>query len=109
MRVLTRSLVLAHNGRVQVSLACPLAETLGCSGTATLDSLKKGGRAVTRLGRASFRVGAGQSHLYSIKLSHAEQRLVRKLRQLGVELIVRATDSAHNHRTTTKRLTLRAG
>lgn len=110
VRVLTRALTSSHKGLVRISLRCPLTETLGCRGTVTLDTVAKlagHGRSVARLGRTRFRIGGGQTRTITVRLSSRARRLLRRHHRLSAKALISATDSAHNHRSTSRRLTLR--
>jgi hypothetical protein len=95
---------------VRITLRCPLAETLGCRGTATLDTVAKlaaHGRSVARLGRAGFHIGGGQTHTITIRLKRRARQLLSQHHKLAARVLISASDSAHNHRTTGRRLSLR--
>ncbi len=110
VRVLSRKLSETRSGRVLLSLGCPLTETLGCRGTATLDTTAKlaaHGHSVALLGRGRFRIGGGQSRTIKIKLSSRARRLLRQHHKLATKVLISAVDSADNHKATSRRLTLR--
>ena len=106
-------LAAAGKGLLTLEIGCPLAETLGCHGSVKLEtaakvSASRRGAAPSRLalGSVRFRVGAGQKRTVEIKLSRSGRAFVRKHHRLRVRAIVTAVDTAGNHRTTVKRLTL---
>ena len=110
VRVLSRKLRSTRSGRVRLSLGCPLTETLGCSGTATLDTsvkLSAHRHAVARLARGRFRIGGGQTGTITIKLSTRARRLLHQHHKLATEVLISAVDSADNHSATSRRLSLR--
>jgi hypothetical protein len=102
IRVAGRKLTLGRNGRVRVSLRCPVTEPLGCRGTVRLVTR----RGSSRLGSAKFTVGGGQSRSVAIRVSARGKRLVRT-KTLKARLIVTVRDSAGNRRRVTAPVTVR--
>jgi streptogramin lyase len=104
MKVLTRLLKLGRASKVKLELGCPLTEALGCRGTVTLETAAKH---QIRLGKTGFRIGGGQTRTLTIRLTHRGSSVVHASPSLPVRLVVSATDSSHNKRTTVKELKLR--
>jgi hypothetical protein len=107
--------LVARNGRVAISLGCPLTEPLGCRGRVRLATVRRfaagastgAPRRVLRLGTARFRIGGGQTRAVTIVVSLRGRALVGRLGRLRVRAIAVAEDSAGNRRTTVRRLIMR--
>jgi streptogramin lyase len=117
MVVASRRLKLTRSGKVKLSLRCPLAETLGCHGGVTLETAAKmavGSAADAaalrrlRLGKARFRIPAGQTRTATLRVTRRGRALVRRKQRLTVRLLVTGIDKTGNKRRIVKRLTLRA-
>jgi streptogramin lyase len=98
-----------------INIGCPLAETLGCRGSVSLDTLvpRSGGRSAAahrvRIGSARFKLGAGEKRPVKIRLSHKGRALVRAKHRLRVRVVVTARDHSGNRTTTVRALTLSGG
>ena len=105
----------ADGGTLTIDIGCPLAETLGCRGSVTLDTVlrRSGGRAAavhrTRLGSARFTLGAGEKKAVKVRLSRTGRKIVHAKRRLRVRVLVTARDHSGNRTTTVRALTLSAG
>jgi Fungalysin metallopeptidase (M36) len=107
-----RGLALDPRGRVTVQLACPAGEPGVCAGTLTITTARRV-RAARRarrvkLGSARFRIAGGATREIAVKLSRSNQRLVRRLRRVRVNLDVSALDQAGNRATTRRAVWLTA-
>jgi streptogramin lyase len=114
--VVTPGSVPMDDSVITINIGCPLAETLGCRGSVTLETAAKfaGGRSAAvrkrlRLGTARFKLGAGQTRPVNVHLSRKGRALVRKKHRMRVRVVVTARDHAGNRTTTVRALTLRGG
>jgi streptogramin lyase len=102
----------ADDGAVTINIGCPLAETLGCRGSVTIDTVvpRRGGRAAalrrTRLGSARFTLGAGEKKAVKVRLSRTGRRIVHANHRLRVRVVVTARDHSGNRTTTVRALRL---
>ncbi len=117
MVVASRKLTLTRSGKVKLSLRCPLAETLGCHGSVTLQTAAKlatgsaadaAARMRLRLGKASFRMPGGQTRTVRVRITKRGRALLRRKRRLAVRVLVTGIDKTGNKKQIVKRLTLRA-
>jgi hypothetical protein len=117
MIVASRKLTLTRSGKVELSLKCPLAETLGCHGSVTLETAARvaagsaaeaAARQRLRLGKASFRIPGGQTRTVTVRITRRGRALLRAKRRMAVRVLVTGIDKTGNKRQVVKRLTLRA-
>jgi virginiamycin B lyase len=113
-----RKLTLIRSGKVKLSLKCPLAETLGCHGTVTLETAAKlaagsdaaaAARRRLRLGKARFRIPGGQTRTATVRVTKRGRALLRRKRRLAVRVLVTGIDKSGNKRRIVRRRTLGAG
>jgi hypothetical protein len=102
----------ADDNTVTINIGCPLAETLGCRGSVTIDTVlpRPGGQAAavrrTRLGSARFKLGAGEKKAVKVHLSRTGRRIVHANHHLRVRVVVTARDHSGNRTTTVRALRL---
>ena len=117
MVVAGRRVTLTRSGKVKLSLRCPLAETLGCHGSVTLETAAKlaagsaaesAARRRLRLGKARFRIPGGQTRTATVRVTRRGRALLRRKRRSAVRALVTGIDKTGNKRQIVKRLTLRA-
>jgi streptogramin lyase len=117
MAVAGRKLTLTRSGKVKLSLKCPLAETLGCHGSVTLQTAAKvaagsgaeaAARKRLRLGKARFRIRGGQTRTVTVRIARRGRALVRRKGSLRVRVLVAGIDKTGNKRQIAKRMTVRA-
>jgi hypothetical protein len=95
-----KSLRVSKKGTVSFTVGCPSTES-SCSVKVTLKDGKK------TIASKTVTVKGGKTKTVTLTLSKAAKRLLAKRHSLKVSSVVKATDAAGNHRTTTKKLTLR--
>jgi streptogramin lyase len=101
MRIVSRSLVLTRAGLVRITLACPLAETLGCHGTVAIQTAGS-----ITLGRARFVIGGGRTRAVQVRVSRRGRTLVRRRHRVRARVLVTGLDVLGNRRTEVVRLNL---
>lgn len=113
LAITSRRLRLDRSGRVPVKLTCDAAEPEPCSGKLTMRSVRGIKTAAERrrvlLARKRFEVPADATERVRLRLTRGNQRLVRGVGRLKVELTANAADSAGNRASVVKKLTLSAG
>jgi hypothetical protein len=115
MAVVGRTLTLTRSGKVKLSLKCPLAETLGCHGSVTLQTAAKvaagaeaAARKRLRLGRARFRIRGGGTRTVTVRVNKSGRALIRRKGRLRVRVLVTGIDKTGNERQIAKRMMVRA-
>jgi streptogramin lyase len=106
----------ADSSAITINIGCPLAETLGCRGSVSMDTIvpRSGARSArrphrVRIGSARFKLRAGEKRPVNIRLSHKGRALVRAKHRLRVRVVVTARDHSGNRTTTVRALTLSGG
>jgi DNA-binding beta-propeller fold protein YncE len=92
--ITSRAARVDRRGRVRINLACPAARVRGCAGRLRLGSSAR-----------AYRLRAGGSRAVQARLGRKLRRLVRK--RGHVRVTVRARDSRHLARASTRRVLLR--
>jgi hypothetical protein len=95
-----KSLRASKKGTVSFTVGCPATES-SCTVKVTL---KNGRKSVAS---KTVTVKGGKTKTVTLTLSSAAKKLLAKRHSLKVSSVVTATDAAGNHRTTTKKFTLR--
>jgi hypothetical protein len=105
-----KSLKVSSSGSLSLSLACPASEPGGCSGSVALESSVKVGKAKRKLklGTGSFKIGGGKNAAVKLRLSKKNRLVVKKLRKIRVQVIVKARDQVGNAKTSVTYLILKA-
>jgi RTX calcium-binding nonapeptide repeat (4 copies) len=112
------SLVLIAGNTVKVTkrgyayIALNCSGTRDCAGRVLLDTSKKvrAGRKKrkVRLGRAKFQIKATRTRRVRIHISRSKMRLLRKLRKVNTDIIVRDLDGAGRARVSSRTIVLKA-
>ena len=100
MSLAAKSLRASKSGTVSFRVKCPATET-SCKITL---KLKNGGKSAAS---KTVTVKGGKTKTVTLTLSSAAKKLLAKRHSLKVSSVVTATDAAGNHKTTTRRMTLR--
>jgi hypothetical protein len=114
----SNSLVLIAGNTVKVTkrgyayIALNCSGTKDCAGKVLLDTSKKvrSGRRkrIVRLGHAKFQIRATRTRRVRIHISRRKMRLLRKLRKVNTDIIVRDLDGAGRARVSSRTIVLRA-
>ncbi len=112
------SLVLIAGNTVKVTkrgyayIALNCSGTRDCAGRVLLDTSKKvrAGRRkrIVRLGRAKFQIKATRTRRVRIHIPRSKMRLLRKLRKVNTDIIVRDRDGAGRARVSSRTIVLKA-
>ena len=107
-----RTIRVSRRGLAAITLSCPAPATGGCAGTVTLRAAAGGrARASARgvvVGRARFRLDAGQRAAFRISLTRRGLALLRRKRTLRATAAVTTRNGAAGPQTSTATLRLRA-
>ncbi|PWU25498.1 MAG: hypothetical protein C5B48_01035 [Candidatus Rokuibacteriota bacterium] len=110
----SRAGTVSRNGRVRLSLACPVSALGHCSGTATLTTSRavaapgtKRRKKVLVLGWRRFSIPPGRTGRVIIKLSSRARKLVATKQNLKARQVVVAHDSRGTRKTTRGTITLK--
>jgi len=106
-----RAVKVSRRGLVSVALNC--SGTRDCAGTVVLSTSKPvrysaKRKKIVRLGSRKFEIGAGRTKRVRVRISHRKMRLLRRLRRVNADVIVRDRDRAGRARVGTRTIVLKA-
>ena len=105
--IASNRLLMSRRGYVRVRIDCS-ASPEDCLGVVRLRLRFPATAALRTVGRASFRITAGERKRVRLRLTRRTRRLVRREGRVRVRVVAVVHDAAGNRRTLRKRLTLRA-